>query len=118
MNYRLWLWLAISGAPLLIYPIVLAASAMSLGGTASQPAPMPQLLTSQAFLWGAMFYPVVYLYCATMAIRSREAKPQQSVNMAALPILYVAIEAALFCGWMITSQRGSAKSRAKYTRGE
>jgi hypothetical protein len=42
MNYRLRLWFAIGGAPLLIYPIVLPASAMSLDSSVSRPAPMPQ----------------------------------------------------------------------------
>ncbi len=105
MKYRFWLWLALGGAPLIIYPIVLLANVMSLGGEPPMhPVPLALRLSSQGFLWSSTAYPIVYFYCARQAIYYRQAKPKYAVNMSTLPLLYLAIVAALFCGWMITSR--------------
>src|SRR5688572_5907060 len=103
MTYRLWIWLAIGGAPLIIYPVVLVAHIMSLGGEPPKhPAPLALRLSSQGFLWGSTVYPIVYFCCAVPAIYHRRAKPRFALNMATLPLLYLTVLAALFCGWMIT----------------
>jgi hypothetical protein len=103
MTYRIWFWLAIAGAPLIIYPVVLVANIMSLGAEPPiQPPPLALRLTSQGFLWGSTVYPIIYLSCAVPAIIQRVAKPKLALNLAALPLLYLTILAALFCGWMIT----------------
>ncbi len=106
MKRRFWIWLLIAGAPLLIYPFFLLANVMSLAGhPASHPTRLALRLTSQGFLWTSTLYPIVYIYCASKAIAcSRAGNPKAAVNMSVLPLLYLALVAAFFCGWMISNQ--------------
>jgi hypothetical protein len=106
MKYCFWFLLLIAGIPLLIYPAVLLANVMSLAGHPSaKPIPPELWLTCQGFLWSSTFYPLVYVYCARQAVaRSKVDNFRGALNMSMLPLLYLCLVAAFFCGWMITSR--------------
>jgi hypothetical protein len=104
MKYRYWVWLAIGGLPLLIYPFILLANIMSLAATPS-PKPVPILLWlfSKAFLWGSTLYPAVYVFCGILAIaKSQQRHYHWASTVALLPLLYLVLVLAAMAGWMAT----------------
>ncbi|MAT68974.1 MAG: hypothetical protein CMJ58_05565 [Planctomycetaceae bacterium] len=106
MKYRVWIWLFIGAIPLAIYPFVLMASAMSLAGhPTDQPQPFLLRFTSQGFLWSSILYAPVFLWCGKKTRWLLGVGDDKKALLAAvLPLFYLTIVAAFFCGWMICSQ--------------
>ena len=106
MQFRYWLLLILAGLPLALYPFLLVANIMSLAGHQSpDPTPLLLRLTANAFLWSSTLYPVVYMACVVLAISlSAMGSTSTAAKMSLLPLCYLALVVAFFCGWMITSQ--------------
>jgi hypothetical protein len=105
MKYRFWIWLAIGGLPLLVYPFILLGNAMSLAATpSSKSVPILLYLSAKVFLWGSTLYPVVYIFCAVTAVaKSQQGDFRKASTVALLPLLYLALVLAAMAGWMATN---------------
>jgi hypothetical protein len=106
MQFRYWILLILAGLPLALYPFIFLANIMSMAGHPSpDPTPLVLRLTANAFLWSSMLYPVVYIGCVVLAIAlSAAGSTSTAEKMSLLPLLYLALVVAFFCGWMMTSQ--------------
>jgi hypothetical protein len=100
MKYRYWIWLLIGALPLPIYPLLLFINMMSLGGAmALWSKSWAHFLTANGFLWGSSLYPLVYVRCFREASsKARRADYRAAINVAILPVLYLAAVLGLFCG--------------------
>ncbi|WP_102127655.1 hypothetical protein [Deinococcus planocerae] len=95
-----WALRGLGALPLLAYPLVLPASLMTLG--TSDPNSPPALLTTvkQAFCWGSLAYPLVYLGGLVLAGRAAgRGEARGSVVWSALPLGYMLALAVLFQAW-------------------
>jgi len=106
IKHLYWIWLILAGLPLLIYPFLLLANIMSLAAeTPREPIPFALRLCSLGFLLSSTFYPLAYGGCIVKIITLVvAAEHKQALRWSFVPLLYLAIVAMFFCGWMLTSQ--------------
>ena len=106
MKHRIWLWLALGGIPLLIYPFLMVANVMSLAAEPPQyPVSLALRLSSQGFLWSSTLYPLVYIGCAIMSLVQWHRQNGHAAQRYALtPVLYLLGVVALLLLWLATSE--------------
>jgi hypothetical protein len=96
--------LLLGGLPLLAYPFVFLAGAMSLGGVWTGHEPTLLVIVARSFLIGSMAYPLVYVPCAIAAViiaRKQEALAQK---VSAVPVVFLLALAVLFVAWIQLDQ--------------
>ncbi|WP_216327589.1 hypothetical protein [Deinococcus aestuarii] len=82
--------------PLLAYPLVLPASLMTLGTPDPNSPPAVLSVVKQAFCWGSLAYPLVYLGSLFLAGRGGA---RGNVAWSALPLAYMLALGGLFQVW-------------------
>lgn len=94
MASRFWICLALGFVPVIIYPWILIVNLMTVD--ASLPFPF------KAFFWTSLAYPVVYTYCAAVAIiyYANRGKYEVGVRIAIVPLLYLVLVIAFYC-WSV-----------------
>lgn len=100
------IFLTLGALPIPVYPFVLFANLMSLGGQSTGNEPLAGRLIAYAFLWSSLAYPLVYLWFRRRAKRERQAGHHRAACFqSAAPLIYLAGVLMFFTLW---SQRAGA----------
>lgn len=96
MRILTYVLLAVSAAPLVVYPGVLLAGVMGLGAPRSGREPPLLVLVVRSFLYGSIAYPLVFCLCAKAA---RGGSGFAALAWAAVPVAYLAALWLLMQAW-------------------
>ncbi|BDP43416.1 hypothetical protein DAETH_33850 (plasmid) [Deinococcus aetherius] len=95
-----WVLRGLGALPLLAYPLVLPASLMTLGTSDPNSPPAALVAVKQAFCWGSLAYPLVYVGGLALAERAAgRGGARGNVTWSALPLLYMLGLGVLFQAW-------------------
>jgi hypothetical protein len=101
MRTKITFSLVLGGLPLPIYPGVLLAGIMSLGGsrTGDEPALLMAIVTS--FLIGSIAYPLIYIPCAVAAVRAAKRQEESlAFKISIVPLVFISVLAMLLLAWL------------------
>ncbi|MEF2277281.1 hypothetical protein V3W47_03155 [Deinococcus sp. YIM 134068] len=96
----LWVLRGLGALPLVAYPFVLLASAMTLGTRDPNDPPAGLVVVKNVFAWGTVAYPLVYFGSLVLAGRAgRLGSSGAVVAWSALPLLYLLALVGLALVW-------------------
>jgi hypothetical protein len=89
--------LILGGLPIIIYPAIATASAMSLAPSSSTHVKVHWFhnLVIRGFLWGTLIYPLVFLTCMVLS----QEIPEHRLAFALLPLGFLLLLAGLYLLW-------------------
>jgi hypothetical protein len=95
--------LAISAAPLALWPLVIIGNVMSLAGEPSrQPVAVWTMIAANGFLWGSTVYPLVYIAATALFLLTFRRYPAAASVISWATSAYAVGVFACFCLWVAT----------------
>jgi hypothetical protein len=92
--------LIVGGLPLLLYPFIAIASAMSLGGYSTGTERTLLMIVARGFQIGSLVYPLVYVGCLIAALVVRKKKESAAATIASVPLWFLGMVCLLFVSWL------------------